>query len=182
MFLVTKVVVHIWFFKFYFFRGYRVPPDGYHQRHYQNQRNYQNNSPNFMSMTLSVTEAIVWHFVSLQVWHFTSCKILYDTLHHYASMTQYVWHKKYDRCFQSDRYFWKKVCFIIWCKNYILKQNKLWHSKIKKNSYRAVLFKWEVRFCISQTAGWISKCFQHQIAFNIWEGFCYYHLVEFHNL
>ena len=40
---------------------------------------------------------IVWHFVSLQVWHFTSCKILYDTLHHYGSMTQYVWHKKYYR-------------------------------------------------------------------------------------
>ena len=53
---------------------------------------------------------------------------------------------------------------------------------LMKGKYRAVLFKWEVRFCISQTAGWISKCFQHQIAFNIWEGFCYYHLVEFHNL
>ena len=31
--------------------------------------------------------------------------------------------------------------------------------------YRAVLFKWELRFCISQTAGGISKCLQNQIDF-----------------
>ena len=53
------------------------------------------NSPIFMSMTLSFNAKIVWNFVSLQVWHFTSCKKLYDTLHHFASLTQNVWHKKY---------------------------------------------------------------------------------------
>ena len=53
------------------------------------------NSPIFMSMTLSLTAKIVWNFVSLHLWHFMSCKNLYDTLHHFTSMTQNVWHKKY---------------------------------------------------------------------------------------
>ena len=56
-------------------------------------------------MTLYVTAKVVWNFLSLQVWnflllqvwHLTSCKILYDTLLHFASMTQNLWHKKYGQ-------------------------------------------------------------------------------------
>lgn len=51
-----------------------------------------------------------------------------------------------------------------------------------KMQYRAVLSKWELRFCISQTSGWIQKCFQHHIHWHIWCYFCYYQLIEFHNL
>ena len=39
--------------------------------------------------------------------------------------------------------------------------------------YRAVLFKWELCFCISHTVGWISKCFLNQIYSYSWWWFYY---------
>ena len=64
-----------------------------------------------------------------------------------------------------------------WCVAPELDFKKLWPV-----SYRAVLLKWELRFCSSQTARRIFKCFSHQLDFFIWLWVCYYHFTKFHNL
>ena len=52
----------------------------------------------FITSGTIIKDSRVWHFLSLQVWHSASCKILYETLHHFVSMTQSVWHKNVDLC------------------------------------------------------------------------------------